>query len=227
MSINFGNTIIEPQTSIRILGFQVNTKFKWGPHLAKVRAKITTQGLALKCLAGSTWGATFQKARAVYSMVIRPMLTFAAPVWHSPGNTSESTKKHVQKLTVVQNDCLRTVLGAYKATPVPVLEAEAVIPPIQLQLDKIVMNSVALKGTHPVIIESKRKIRKRLKGKRGRARKLSPTPIEENEAWALRSLGVKSWDEASWATRLRKDWVNPDTDVEPFQDTANITTRID
>ena len=65
MSINFGNTIIEPQTSIRVLGLQVDTKLKWGPHLAKVRAKMATQGLALKCLAGSTWGATFQKARTV------------------------------------------------------------------------------------------------------------------------------------------------------------------
>ena len=51
MSINFGNTIIEPQTSIRILGLQVDTKLKWGSHLAKVRSKIAIQGLALKCLA--------------------------------------------------------------------------------------------------------------------------------------------------------------------------------
>ena len=118
------------------------------------------------------------------------------------------------------------MLGAYRAIPVPVLEAEAVIPPIQLQLDKMVMNSAALKGIHPVIIEGKRKIRKSLKGKRGRVRRLYLTPIDENEVQALRSLGVKSWDEASWATRRRKDQVYPDTDIEPFQDIANIVARI-
>ena len=197
MLINFRNTIIELQTSIRILGLQVNTKLKQGSHLVKVRSKIAIQGLVLKCLTGSIQRATFQKARVVYSIVIRLILIFAAPVQYSPGNTSESTKKHVQKLTVVQNDYLRTVLGAYRATPVPVLEVEAVIPSIQLQLDKIVMNSAALKETHPVIIEGKRKIRKSLKGKRGRVRRLNPTPIDENEVQALRSLGVKSQNEAS------------------------------
>ena len=197
MLINFRNTIIELQTSIRILGLQINTKLKWGPHLVKVSSKIAIQGLVLKCLTGSIQGAIFQKARVVYSIVIRLILTFAAPVWYSLGNTSESTKKYVQKLTVVQNDYLRTVLGAYRAIPVPVLEVEAVILPIQLQLDKIVMNSAALKEIHPVIIEGKRKIRKSLKGKRGRVRRLNLTPIDENEVQALRSLEVKSQNEAS------------------------------
>ena len=197
MLINFGNTIIEPQTSIRILDLQVDTKLKWSPHLVKVRSKIAIQGLVLKCLAGSIQGATFQKARVVYSIVIRLILIFVAPVQYSLDNTSESTKKHVQKLTVVQNDYLRTVLGAYRAISVPVLEVEAVIPPIQLQLDKIVINSATLKEIHPVIIEGKRKIRKSLKGKRERVRRLNLTPIDENEVQALRSLGVKSQDEAS------------------------------
>ena len=73
------------------------------------------------------------------------------------------------------------MLGAYRAISVSVLEVEAVIPPIQLQLDKMIINSATLKGTHPVIIEGKRKIRKSLKGKRRRVRRLNPTPIDENE----------------------------------------------
>lgn len=142
---------------------------------------MTNQSNALKCLAGSTWGATLHKARTVYSMVVRPMLTFAAPVWHNPQGTFEATGKHARKLAVVQNGCLRTVLGAYKATPVPVLEAESMTPPIQLQLNRLVMRSKANRGTHPLVHQGNEKIKKRLQKGRGRRRALPPGPAQEKE----------------------------------------------
>lgn len=39
--------------------------------------------------------------------------------------TSEAKKTHVKKLAIEQNERLSTVLGAYKATPTAVLEAES------------------------------------------------------------------------------------------------------
>lgn len=37
----------------------------------------------------------------------------------------------------MQNKCLRTVTGAFKATPIPVLEAERFIAPIDVHLDQL------------------------------------------------------------------------------------------
>ena len=54
----------------------------------------------------------------------------ASSVWHSPEHTPEANKERVQKLGVIQNGCLRMVLGAYRATPMQVLEAEAEVPSI-------------------------------------------------------------------------------------------------
>ena len=53
---------------------------RWGPYLAKTKAKIVNQKRALTCMSASTWGVTLQKAREVYRAVITPMLIFAAPI---------------------------------------------------------------------------------------------------------------------------------------------------
>lgn len=88
----------------------------------------------------------------------------------------------------MQNDCLRTVLGAYRATPVQVLEAEAEIPSMRIQLDTALLRSKALRGTHPLVEAGIRKIRRKLQPRRGR-RKIPPLPPTKlKEAWAARSL---------------------------------------
>ena len=46
------------------------------------------------------------------------MLTFAAPIWYTPKNLKGASEKYVDKLAVIQNNCLRTVLGIYRVTPV-------------------------------------------------------------------------------------------------------------
>ena len=226
MPINFGNTIIEPETSIRVLGLHVDSKLRWGPHIAQLKAKSISQCRAVNCLAGSTWGATFQKWRLIYNAVVQPMLTFAAAIWHQPKGTSEATKGHAKALAVIQNDCLRTIHGAYKATPVPVLEAEAAIAPMELQLDRLVMNQQANRGIHPVTQEGNRHIWNKLQGRKRRARVMPPSPAVEKEAWALRSLGVEEWHEAAYATRRKKKLVDPIRDVGGYQDIKVIGPRI-
>jgi hypothetical protein len=44
-----------------------------------------------------------------------------------------------KKLRTIRNKGLRKILGAYRATSVPVLEKEAQIPPIDLHLDKMLL----------------------------------------------------------------------------------------
>lgn len=79
-------------------------------------------------------GATFAKARHVYSAVVRPALSHGSTVWHSPPENKDLPKSADSKMSVIQNKCLRTVSGAYKATPIRTLEAETYIPPMPLYL---------------------------------------------------------------------------------------------
>lgn len=225
-TVRFNSTEILPSASIRVLGLHIDTKLRWGPHIAQIKAKATTQVRAIKCLAGSTWGATFEKCRTVYSMAIRPMLTFAAPIWHTPTEKPGQVGKNTRTLATIQNDCLRTALGAYRATPVQVLEAEATIPPIQNHLDRLVMKHQAFKGIHPLTIEGNRAIRRRLKGKRGKARPQHSTPSQEKEAWALQELEANDWDQASTTIRRKAHWHDPEKDVEEYQDMNVLDEKI-
>ena len=116
-SINIANVNIQPKTDIRVLGLQIDDKLRWGPHVKKIQAKMTKQTLALTRLTASTWGATFAKARLLYSAVVRPAITYASSVWHVPGSVKEHRKGTEKVLATVQYRCLRVVSGAYKATP--------------------------------------------------------------------------------------------------------------
>ena len=65
-------------------------------------------------------------------------------------------------MAVIQNNCLRIVLGAYRVTPVQVLEAEADVSSIRIQLDKALLGLKALRGTYLLVQEGNRRIRRKL-----------------------------------------------------------------
>ena len=181
-SLDFEGIKIDPGPSIRVLGLHVDTKLRWGPHIAQLTARAAGQKRALEYLAGSTWGAIFARCRTVYSMVVRPMLTFAAPIWHHPRGVEGFSRKPSEKLAKIQNECLRKVTGAYRATPIPVLEAEASVAPLEYQLDKLVLQHQALRGTHANTREGNERIARHFQGGRGRKRKRRPTPTVKKEA---------------------------------------------
>ena len=127
--IRFNDEIKTPASEVRVLGVWLDTKLKWSAHIRKTVQKGAIQTGALTRLGASTWGASFMRSRQIYSAVIRPQLAYAAAVWHSPWEKTSS------KIKSTQNKCLRTIAGAFKATPIPTLEAETFIPPIDLYMN--------------------------------------------------------------------------------------------
>ena len=96
--------------------------------------KLVRQSMALHRIATSTWGAMFNKARTVYTSIIRLAMTYGAPIWFSLIGKEATKPSLTRQLGTIQNCCLCIVLGAYKATPIPLLELETGIPPIQTYL---------------------------------------------------------------------------------------------
>ena len=74
------------------------------------------------------------KARLIYQAIVRPSLAYGAALWHQPTNTNKP-KGLAAKLQKHQNQGLRAVLGAFKATPTRQLETEAYVPPLDLWLN--------------------------------------------------------------------------------------------
>lgn len=148
---------------------------------------MSKQKLALSRLTSSTWGATLAKSRILYSSVIRPAITYAAAVWRSPKGTPQHSKTTDNKLNVIQNSCLRAVTGAYKATPIKVLEAEAMIEPITSHMDNLQARTRFRFSTgfgRKLVEDSCAHISRRLRGKRGRRKQSGTTPGTSKHLWA-------------------------------------------
>ena len=88
------------------------------------------------------------------------------------------------KLTTLQNKCLQLITGAYKATNIKVLEAEAGVIPLDIHLDQVVLRAKDNQRCKEVICQAKEKICRKLRGKRGRRSQPRDTPMVIKDAWA-------------------------------------------
>ena len=79
-SIHIGEVEKIPSQSVRILGIWLDPKLKWTAHWKQVQEKASRQIGALTRIIASTWGASFTRARQVYTAVIQPALTYGAAI---------------------------------------------------------------------------------------------------------------------------------------------------
>jgi hypothetical protein len=126
---------IHPSSSARVLGVILNKKLSWQPHLQHIKSKLTTHSNVLTRLTASTWGASLRVSRLLYTAVVRPAITTDCRAWLAPPSTPLYRKGLGEELQRVENHCLRTVFGAYKATPVRSLKVEVGVPPLFIHMD--------------------------------------------------------------------------------------------
>ena len=181
-----------PSPSVRVLGIQIDSKLKWGPHLKFIQGKMATQTLALSRLTASTWGACFTKARHVYSAVVRPAITFGSTVWHSPYGRPDGTQRIDKQLGDIQRECLRVISGGFRATPQIIIEAETHVSPIQLHLAHLQAKARRRLKEHEHdqrISAFCEKIKRKLTASRGRRRRaLNATPAQRKRDWYTRQI---------------------------------------
>lgn len=84
-TVNLGSYQIPLEVELKIF----RTLDRWeaqvvSTYLKKVQAKMAFQTVALTKVGTSTWGAILSKAGQVHSAIVRPAMTYAAPVWHTP-----------------------------------------------------------------------------------------------------------------------------------------------
>jgi len=121
-----------PVPSLRLLGVWVDTELQWGPHIKKTIEKSQSQMQSLQRLCKSTWGATFQKARHIYTAVVRPALTYGCQVCNQTETTWGQSTRRTKALEKIQNQALRHITGAHRSVSEHVLQIEAHIPPVAL-----------------------------------------------------------------------------------------------
>lgn len=134
LSLDLDGTIVAPVQSLWVLGLILDPKLNWGAHLRHTQKKMGTQINAIACLSGSTWGLLLKECRLIYHMAILPAMAYACHIWHQPVVPGAVPKGIVNKLELIQCQCLRMVTGGFRATPTHILESHTNTPPLHLAL---------------------------------------------------------------------------------------------
>lgn len=101
--------------------------------------------------------------------------------------SSRKLKTSTNKITVMQNKRLHTVARAFKTTPIPTLETETYITPINIHLDQLqkkARHQLRTGGQAKVISAPCKAIVAKLQGNAGRKRVQQPTPSVQKQHWA-------------------------------------------
>jgi hypothetical protein len=104
--------------SAHVLGVILDKKLSWQLHLQHFKSKLATQTNVLTRLMASTWGAYRWVSRLLYTAVVHPAITTSCPAWWALPDTPFFQKGVGKELQRAKNQCLRTVAGAYRATPI-------------------------------------------------------------------------------------------------------------
>ena len=153
--------------SLQVLGMWLDPTMTWNKHIKRAVLRGSTAFEAMLRITASTWGPSVRKSRLLYSAVVRPIMTYGAQVWsvQTNGELIEATKSG--KIGVVQNRCIRRVMGAYQMTQVAALEKESGIPPIGLHMESIALQRAVTTEDHPVTTEINRSLDKIWKAAHG------------------------------------------------------------
>ena len=184
-NIQLEGVVLDPKPEVRVLGVWLDTKLKWKSHTREINKRMARQTLGLQRTTASTWGATFSHSRQIYNAVVRSALSFGAPSWHTASENPAKTKGIVRLLEKHQNACLRTVAGAYKATPIEALETETFTPPLPIYLNRKVA-AYHLRQENSPVRQATRQACNRIRTRvlRCRHRTPPPTPAVAGELWA-------------------------------------------
>ena len=111
----------------RYLGVVLDApRLRWEPHINSLKLNCIPIVNLLRSISGRQWGADRILLLKLYKILIRSRLDYGAAFYASAAPTN------LEKLNVIQNNCLRIALGCRKTTPISTMEVEANIPPLSV-----------------------------------------------------------------------------------------------
>ena len=125
--LRINNRIIRTVTQKRILGVTFDSpKLNFNIHINNLCTNIKKRLNILGVLSSTTWGSSRDTLRRIYIAFIRSKIEYGAVI------LEKLSDKNMNKLEVLQNRGLRSILGAWKTSPILSLQVEAYIPPLKL-----------------------------------------------------------------------------------------------
>ena len=102
-------TEIKLSESAKFLGVTLDNKLKFNIHIDNITKQARINLLRTNIAIGSTWGLSPQVALWIYRQTVRPLITYAAPIWIN----AIYKGRNERKLRSLQRMALRIASGAY------------------------------------------------------------------------------------------------------------------
>lgn len=160
-SVTFNSVHIQPSSSIKVLGLELDAQLRMVDHVAKKAAKAIRACSQMQRIKGLRP----KQKRQLYRSIILPVVDYAAPVWHASDFRGGGQK--IRLLNQVQRLGARQILRAFKTTALPVLEVEASLDPVIERLHRRAVQQVVAICLGPDGNPAKQLVR-RLKDQPGR-----------------------------------------------------------
>ena len=132
--IHFGGEQLEWSDAVKYLGVTLDAKLLFKHHIELSLKKSNGAIALLYSMLKKHNSLPIKQKLSMYRTYIRPILTYACPVF------SHCAKTHKQKLQTFQNKCLRMALSAEYCTRIADLHRESRIPTIDQFVGKLTEN---------------------------------------------------------------------------------------
>lgn len=116
--LNFDGNIINIENEVIYLGVTLDKKLTFRKHIEYSCQKAIKAFRALWPFLNCRSTLSLKNKNLIYKCVIRPILSFASPIWY------RAAKTHLKKLQVIQNKCLKMIHNKPWRFPTSLLHAE-------------------------------------------------------------------------------------------------------
>ena len=128
---------VAPKATVRYLGFFINHKLDWEPHVTTMCNRARASIKALKVLGNTHRGMSMANWRLVFNAVCLPVLSYGCQLWA----TSRKYKTLVKKTQLVFNEGVKIISGAFRTAPREALHELTRILPARFYFDKLTQTS--------------------------------------------------------------------------------------
>jgi hypothetical protein len=129
--IRLENVEIPWSPSVTYLGLRLTSTLNYSSHIKRPTEKALGTMVQLFPLLAKESTFSITTKLQLYKAVIRPTLTYAAPIWCSMSTSS------YRQLEVVQNKCLRVIANASRGTPICTLLSTLGVEHIQTYIRRL------------------------------------------------------------------------------------------
>jgi hypothetical protein len=129
--------VVEPVENLRYLGFFINRRLKWEPHVRIMCNRARASLKALQVLGNSIRGLSMANWRLVLNAVCLPVLAYGSQIWFLSG----ASKTLINMLQRVQNDMVKQVTGVFRTAPREALLHFTRMVPMRHYIEKLTYTS--------------------------------------------------------------------------------------